>query len=438
MDVSGGSSGQDDSSEALLNDLRRSATNIGNRILTPVDYEEHGVYSPDTITQRFTEWHFALHKAGLIDEETMEDWEAERYDLIADVRRVAAGVEGDLTLSTYMNQGAFSHLTVKKHLGDGAWHKTLAAADLSGYGEERDDPEDPPTPDAGSTAGEGAVDARTVASTPPADGSVASSEAGDAGHDAQQTTLDSMPGVATRSLFQQVSDKQPDSACPTCGESYSSLGLHWAQAAECGYPSLTLTQKEALRGILLRHGTIEKAGDKARVRVRTDKPGLVLWLADLFGPLTSRVEVVEREVDGLDAEEGAHSRSAAFATINHPELLVVRQRWRDGPPLDYAATTTTTRLAVLYALAGWVDAAGYACLPMSGSGLSEQSIRRLFQGFDVRIRDQKDGPLVALGDRERFGQRIAAGAVPLPLAGTEEKFRALGLDGGPEGQDGTD
>lgn len=429
MDVYGGASGRDDSTEALLNDLRRAATNIGDRILTPIDYEEYGVHSPEAIKQRFSEWHFALHEAGLIDEQTMQDWEVERYDLIADLRRVAAGVEGDLTLSTYMNRGAFSHSTVKKHLGDGAWHKTLAAANLSGYGEERDDPEDPPSADSSPTQVE--LDARAVASTPPAGEPAAHSGDGDGDHDDQQPALDTMPDPATRSLFQQVSDKQPDSTCPTCGESYSSLGLHWTQAGECDYPSLTETQKEALRGILLRHGTIEEAGDKARVKVRTDKPGLVLWLADLFGPLTSRVEIVEREVDGLDAEGWEQSRSAAFATINHPGLVVMLQRWQDGPPLDYAATTTPTRLAVLYALTGWVDAAGYACLPMGGSDLSEQSIRRLFQGFDTRIRQQEEGPLVALGDRERFGQRIAAGAVPLPLAGVEEKFRALGLGTAP-------
>jgi hypothetical protein len=419
MDDGGGVSGADDS-RTLLNDLRRASTKIGDRILTPVDYEEYGTFDVETVTERFSGWHFALHKAGIIDEETLNNWTTDRYDLISDVRRVAETTEGDLTLNAYMNRGEHSHKTVKTHLGDGSWPGVLEAANLSGYGREGNDPS-PPEEQATFASVEG-MTGQEVTSAQPLGEAADQAQTG-----SEVNSVDELPPPADRSLFEQVEDYQPAGGCPTCGGSYSSLGLHWAQSAECDYPSLTQTQKEVLRGILLRHGTIEEAGDKARVRVRTDKPGLVLWLADLFGPLTARVEVLEREVDGLDAEGWEQSRSAAFATINHPDLVVMLQRWQDGPPLDYAATTTPTRLAVLYALAGWVDAAGYACLPMGGSDLSEQSIRRLGQGFDARIRQQEEGPLLALGDRERFGQRLTGGAVPLPLAGAEEKFRALGL-----------
>jgi hypothetical protein len=423
MDSAGGGRNGSDSTTALLNDLRRAATHIGDRILTEADYEEYGTFDVETVTRRFSDWHFALHKAGLIDEETVQNWEVERYDLIADVRRVAATVDGELTLNAYMNRGEYHENTVKKHLGDGSWPETLRAADLSGYGEERNDPS--PPEDQTTLAEIEEMGPRDVAATPPAGELAGGEEQGNG------DVLAEMPSPADRTLFQQVEDYQSESACPSCGESYSSLGLHWAQSAECGYPSLTPTQQEALRGVLLRHGSIEEAGDKARVKVRTNKPGLALWLADLFGPLTSRVEVVEREVDGLDADEWEQSRSAAFATINHPELVVMLRRWRDGPPPDYAATTSPTRLAVIYALAGWVDSRGRACLPMGGSGLSEQSIRRLGQGFDPTIRDQKEGPLLTLGAVEQFGQYLAAGAVPLPLAGAEEKFIALGITSEP-------
>jgi hypothetical protein len=420
MDSAGGGQDKSDSTQEVLNDLRRAATHIGDRILTKTDYEEYGRFDVATVTERFPGWHFALHKAGLIDEETVSDWDAERYDLIADVRRVAEGVDGDLTLNTYMNRGEYSQRTVKKHLGDGSWPETLKAADLSGYGHDGNDPSPPEGQATLSDVEE--MGAGEAATGQPASGLTETEQDPSDGD-----VLDEMSSPADRTLFEQVEDYQSDSGCPTCGEPYSSLGLHWAQSSTCDYPALSATQLEALRGVLLRHGSIEAAGDKARVKLRTNKPGLALWLADLFGPLTARLEVVEREVDGLDTDGWEESRSAAFATINHPELVTMRRRWEGGVPLDYAVTSSPTRLAVLYALAGWVDSRGSACLPMGGAGLSEQSMRRLGAGFDASIRDHQDGPVLALGAREQFGQRLAAGAVPLPLAGAEEKFNALGI-----------
>lgn len=42
--------------------------------------------------------------------------------------------------------------------------------------------------------------------------------------------------------------------CPNCGESYESLGRHWAT---CGYPELSDKQKEIMVGCLMGDGTID-------------------------------------------------------------------------------------------------------------------------------------------------------------------------------------
>src|SRR5579863_392839 len=97
---------RDQPDEALLDDLRRVAQQLGGKKLTRTDYEKHGRFSPATIAKRFGGWGRALLGAGL---PSPRNFGVSREEAIEDIRSVAKQVGADaLPFSLYRSYGKYS------------------------------------------------------------------------------------------------------------------------------------------------------------------------------------------------------------------------------------------------------------------------------------------------------------------------------------------
>lgn len=48
--------------------------------------------------------------------------------------------------------------------------------------------------------------------------------------------------------------------CPTCGNEYKNLSMHWNQFSSCNFPKLTDNQKDIVTGVLMGDGCVSRPG----------------------------------------------------------------------------------------------------------------------------------------------------------------------------------
>jgi hypothetical protein len=109
----------------LLADLRR----VGRETTTPLserEYADRGRFGVSTFRRRFGSWNDAKERAGL---QTRRPERIDESDLLADLRRVAAAVEGSLTERVYADRGQFGVTTFRRRFG--SWNAAKRAAELT-------------------------------------------------------------------------------------------------------------------------------------------------------------------------------------------------------------------------------------------------------------------------------------------------------------------
>lgn len=108
--------------EEILQDLRKTADEVEGS-LSVSNYSKKGRFSHVVVQERFGSWNQGKKKAGLKDVDRRSISENE---LIEDLRRVAADVEGSLTQEEYSRKGCFSPSTVKRTFDSWSYAKKKA------------------------------------------------------------------------------------------------------------------------------------------------------------------------------------------------------------------------------------------------------------------------------------------------------------------------
>lgn len=112
--------------ETLLEDLRVTASRLGNNTLTKADYNNSGRFSAATMQKRFGAWNTALELSGLAVAKRMTIPKAE---LLADLIAVAKRLQSDTLSGTdYSPIGTFSIATFQRAFG--SWPAAIELAGL--------------------------------------------------------------------------------------------------------------------------------------------------------------------------------------------------------------------------------------------------------------------------------------------------------------------
>lgn len=117
---------RDQPDEALLEDLRLTATKLNTSIMARTLYEKGGRFSGSTIAKRFGGWGKALMKAGLKPPRQLH---VSKDDCIDELKRVASDLGTEtLTVALYQTRGRFSEKPFVRHFG--SWVEAFKAAGL--------------------------------------------------------------------------------------------------------------------------------------------------------------------------------------------------------------------------------------------------------------------------------------------------------------------
>lgn len=112
--------------EAVSEDIRRVAAELGLATLTTRDYRRRGRFSPDLARRRFGSWEAALASAGLANTRVYDVGAAR---CVADLKRVAAQLgKTAVTADEYVERGEYSLSPFIRHFG--TWFGALEAAGL--------------------------------------------------------------------------------------------------------------------------------------------------------------------------------------------------------------------------------------------------------------------------------------------------------------------
>jgi len=157
--------------------------------------------------------------------------------------------------------------------------------------------------------------------------------------------------------------------CPSCGEQFERLGLHWWHGT-CPYPDIDSNQQEILIGLLMGDGSIPvpSGGDSPVFRLPMTNRRFLEWFDDRMGILTTGVSLKKTA-----AELAKKNREPGFSpgarTENYHDMYTVwsrtnplfkdlRDRWYpdDGSkrfPDDLALTPE--RVKFWYVSDGYLD-----------------------------------------------------------------------------------
>jgi hypothetical protein len=80
-------------------------------------------------------------------------------------------------------------------------------------------------------------------------------------------------------------------SCPTCGNSFSSIGQHW-RMSDCPYPNLSNYQHRLVSGLLLGDGSLNNRGGRPRLVVNSITEPYLDYLRDQFGVMGTGVKKV--------------------------------------------------------------------------------------------------------------------------------------------------
>jgi hypothetical protein len=103
-----------------------------------------------------------------------------------------------------------------------------------------------------------------------------------------------------------------DVVCPTCGDVWSKIGLHWHHNPD-HRPSLTSEQKQIATGLLMGDGWLEQHGDNPILNIAVIEKAYLEYLDDVFGVMSTGVRLKQT------AAESAAQMSEDFTTAVYPE-----------------------------------------------------------------------------------------------------------------------
>jgi hypothetical protein len=110
--------------------------------------------------------------------------------------------------------------------------------------------------------------------------------------------------------------------CPQCGDEYDYIGNHWSLSS-CDYPTLSEKQKDAVTGLMMGDGSLDKTSKNPRLVVQMTTPNYLRYLDDLFGPLSTHVHLSK------SSEESAEiSRDSGFSLNPNPKDYSDIYQWR--------------------------------------------------------------------------------------------------------------
>lgn len=103
--------------------------------------------------------------------------------------------------------------------------------------------------------------------------------------------------------------------CPSCGEVFERLGLHWWHGT-CPYPELSSNQKQILIGLLMGDGSIpsQSGGNNSIYHLPMTNRRFLRWFDDTMGVLTTGVSLKKTAV-----ELAVKNRQTGFSPTARPE-----------------------------------------------------------------------------------------------------------------------
>lgn len=117
--------------DALIQDVKNVALQLGKRTLTTAEYNSNGKYHYTTIRKRIGSWEKTLELADL--EVDIQNSPINRDDYIDDVRSIAMQLnKKTLTSTEYKEYGRFGFNSLLRKFGN--WEQVLLAADLQPTG----------------------------------------------------------------------------------------------------------------------------------------------------------------------------------------------------------------------------------------------------------------------------------------------------------------
>ncbi len=221
-----------------------------------------------------------------------------------------------------------------------------------------------------------------------------------------------------------------EAACPTCGEEFTYVGLHWNRGS-CGYPEIPESVEERLIGILMGDGNVEsRDGKNGYMRITSVTNEFLEWIKQTCPWLFTEVRVtktpeqsreyVEDYVE--DASDYTFRTIYELKTRSHPYFKHLREKWYPNNEKYFpdALDLTPEMVRMWYAADGYI-ASGSESLPPTIRADNEmrrpEYLRELFNehGFDPSV---GGGDIRFNGeDRDRFLKWIGD-----PVPGFEYKW----------------
>jgi len=216
--------------------------------------------------------------------------------------------------------------------------------------------------------------------------------------------------------------------CPSCGETFQQIGLHWAQSSQCSYPELTERQREYAKGLLMGDAWIDRGidGRNATLRVSNTNTQFLEWLNDIFGPLSCGVRLKETgekaarnaEHTGFDTSDGDWEFQDVYNLVlrANPKFSEMRSRWYTDDGIQYPRDLQLTQPAALmwYCSDGWVqwtrEKYAYASIGTHNEAENADFLVSLFE--DHSVQPTFSGKVLRFGSQTRAFLEWLDGPVP--------------------------
>jgi len=183
----------------------------------------------------------------------------------------------------------------------------------------------------------------------------------------------------------------PD-VCPTCNNEFAGIGSHWQQS-NCPYPELTPHQKQAVTGILMGDGTINRQSNaKPRFRVDNTNRKYLDHVNQILNPYSNGVNLVKESHEvaehfqssgfGEDVSEEDCSDVYAVWTTTSPEFDQFGQWYSEsGKVFPDEINLTSTVLKHWFVCDGYCNKRGdsyYIGIQMANERENKEKIEQLF------------------------------------------------------------
>jgi hypothetical protein len=144
--------------------------------------------------------------------------------------------------------------------------------------------------------------------------------------------------------------------CPTCGEKYSKLGLHWFKSSSCSFPDFSDEQYEIITGVVMGDGCVEKRNKNPNLQCQMISREYLKYLDRKFGCFSRGVTLHRTSEEGyrMNKESGFspnavkkdYSDLYRWRSRSHPNLQEFSDWYSTGKkvwPEDIELTPTVLK-----------------------------------------------------------------------------------------------